>query len=144
MASYGAAPPLLALTCVEVALRDDGLLGWQDGLPWDHAKVSHRVEHAAQSLLDTLIRPSVSPVCKRHHTRNRHHHKRRSSLGDRSCMALAASLSLPVLTASRAWVELGLPVIMPESLPGKQWMDMVCSSVDRPIAPDLSFRQDRL
>jgi len=34
----------------------------------------------------------------------------RLSLGDRACMALAAHLKLPVLTADRAWLEMGLPV----------------------------------
>jgi ribonuclease VapC len=32
------------------------------------------------------------------------------SLGDRACMALAAQLSLPVLTADKAWLEVDLPV----------------------------------
>jgi PIN domain nuclease of toxin-antitoxin system len=32
------------------------------------------------------------------------------SLGDRACLALALRLRLPVLTADRAWVELGLDV----------------------------------
>lgn len=32
------------------------------------------------------------------------------SLGDRACLALAARLSLPVLTTDRAWQEVSLPI----------------------------------
>lgn len=32
------------------------------------------------------------------------------SLGDRVCLALAFELRLPVITADRAWVEVGLPL----------------------------------
>ena len=32
------------------------------------------------------------------------------SLGDRACLALAVSLGLPVLTADRVWVDLGLGI----------------------------------
>jgi len=32
-----------------------------------------------------------------------------SGLGDRTCMALAIKLGLPVLTADRAWAELSVP-----------------------------------
>ncbi|GAB4280322.1 MAG: PIN domain-containing protein [Deferrisomatales bacterium] len=32
------------------------------------------------------------------------------SLGDRACLATALALGLPVVTADRAWAELGLPI----------------------------------
>jgi PIN domain nuclease of toxin-antitoxin system len=32
------------------------------------------------------------------------------SLADRACMALAIDLGLPILTADRRWIDLGLPV----------------------------------
>ena len=32
------------------------------------------------------------------------------SLGDRACLALAASLGLPAMTADRAWMDLGLGI----------------------------------
>jgi PIN domain nuclease of toxin-antitoxin system len=32
------------------------------------------------------------------------------SLGDRACLATAAVLGLPAVTADRAWIDLGLPI----------------------------------
>jgi len=40
----------------------------------------------------------------------RHDGHRSLSLGDRACLALAVRLGLPVVTADRAWAELGLNV----------------------------------
>ncbi len=65
----------------------------------------------AQGVLDGLL--MVEPVTAEDAVgiaELRHAGHRALSLGDRACLALASRLGLPVVTADRAWAELGLNV----------------------------------
>lgn len=80
------------------------------------ADIGHRPHELADRLrshgiLDALL--TVEPVTAEDAVgiaELRHNGHKALSLGDRACLALASRLGLPVVTADRAWEDLGLNV----------------------------------